>query len=200
MTFFVVIAVIIGIFILIFGIIRPISNKINTNISDNDWETILKDPATDISFKQLFGIDNFSYIIETILKPLNINRYKFVSNLTWLATQGDEYTIRNNPIMAKFNIYTPSIKAFTRSIDRPPMPIWYIAAFPDINLWMNNDNVDLEYAHETIHGGITDEELDDLDETGFYSIKGINIIKKMVLNYLNKVKPFLEVQTSPVKL
>ena len=148
----------------------------------------------------MFGIDNFSYIIGMVLKPLNINRLKFVSNLTWLRFEGDEYTIKNNPIMAKFNIYTPSIKAFTRSIDRPPMPIWYIAAFPDINLWMNNENRNIEFTYETIHEGITEEDLKEFGDSDFNSIAGIKIIKQMILNYLNKVKPYLEVQTSPIKL
>ena len=200
MTFFIILAVIIGVFILLFGILRPVGSKINTNISNNDWDSILNDPSTDSSFKNMFGIEHFSYIIGTILKPLNINRYKFVSNLTWLSIEGNEYAIRNNPIMAKFNMYTSSIKAYTRTMDRPPMPIWYLAAFPDISLWMNNENIDLEYTQKTIHAGITEQELELLDNSGFNSIGGIKIIKKMVFNYLKKVKPFLEVQTSSVNI
>jgi hypothetical protein len=184
----------------LFGVIRPVGNKISSNISNDEWDAILNDPTTESSFKNMYGIDHFFYIIGTVLKPLNINRIKFVSNLMWLTAEGDEYTLKDNPITAKLNFYTPSIKYFTRNIDRPKMPIWYIAAFPDINLWLNNDDIDFEYAHEKIYEDITEQDMEELGDSGFNSIKGTRIIKRMVLNYLKNIKPYLEVQTSPVKI
>jgi hypothetical protein len=189
-----VVLIIIGIFLVLFLIIRPILNKTVSNASNNDWERILNNPEIDRMFRDIFRINNIYYVIATLLKPLNINFSKFVSNLIWLANDGDEYAIKSSPDQSYYRFYTPSIKYFSHSIDRPKMPIWYIAAFPDINKWRNDDSVSEEDVEKKLYVGINENEIEEAINSKWESNSSINTLKRMVLNYKNNIKPYFEVQ------
>ncbi|MDR2716516.1 MAG: hypothetical protein LBB89_00415 [Treponema sp.] len=186
--------VIIGVVIVLFFVVRPLLNKTVSQSSDKDWERILNTPEIDQMFRQTFQVNNIFHVIAILLKPLNINFTKFVSNIVWLANDGNEYTIKNSPDQSYYQFYTPSIKYFTRSINRPQMPIWYIAAFPDVNKWRNDDNTTEEDVENKLYVGITEDEVEEAINSNWESNNAINTLKKVVLNYKNNVKPYFEVQ------
>jgi hypothetical protein len=181
-----VILIIIGIFIFLFLIVRPILNKTNSNISNKNWDWALNDQDIKEMFKNNFKIDNINYIVTNLLKPLNINYTKFISNLSWLHTDG-----RSNQLSSNFN--TPSITHFTRPIDRPHMPLWYIAAFPDICKWNNDENTTEEDIMSKLYENISFEnDIPDIEDFNWGMNEAIPIIKKTVDNYLKNIKPYLE--------
>lgn len=180
-----IILIIISIFLFLMLIIRPLINKKLSIISDKDWDWAINNPEINQMFKNVFKIDNINYVIENLLKPFKINYTKFVSNLTWLYTEGTS----NN---TSYNIITPSIKYFSREIDRPHMPIWYIAAFPDINKWRNDDNTTEEEVENKLHIGLDELDMPNVDGNIYYLNEGVPIMKKIVENYLKNIKPYLE--------
>jgi len=167
MELFIILAVF-NIFFLFYSLIAIIRS-----LRDDDWIRILHDP----SFEKLFEIEHFPYIIENILKLFKINRNKFVSNMIWLYTQRDKNTIKRKSIISKYNTFTPSIKECSTIIHSLHMPDWFIAAFPEIYLWIKNDTIKI-------------------DKIDFTSMGGIEVIKRSIVNYLINVNRNLEVQTS----
>jgi hypothetical protein len=154
-----------------------------STVSKNGWDGLLADINLDTDFREL-GIRNISYIINTVLKPLNVDYYKFCANLFFLYNDGQP--------RSEFPLVTPSVRRFGRSVHRPQLPLWYIAAFPDILSWTNSLDIDSEYLANKIYVDITEKELDASSESNWESVIAINTLKKMVHNYKQNVKPYLE--------
>jgi hypothetical protein len=178
-----IVFIVIGIFLVLMFIVRPVSNKVVSTVSKNEWDRILVDINLDSDFREI-GIHNISYIINTVLKPLNVDYYKFCANLFFLYNDGRP--------RSEFPLVTPSIRRFGRSVHRPHLPLWYIAAFPDILSWINSLDIDSEYLANKIYVDISEKELEASFEGNGESVIAINTLKKMVYNYKRNVKPYLE--------
>jgi hypothetical protein len=160
------------------------------SVSVNKWDALINDPETEKMFEGL-GIMNSPYIIGVVLRPMKISVFSFTSNLVWLLHEGDERSIQRSSDHAQFNNYSPSIKYFSRPINRPRLPLWYIAAFPDVIKWENEDAKEDEIFSK-IYADINEDDLGDAIDCGWEDNNSIAILKKMVTNYLKNVKPYLE--------
>jgi hypothetical protein len=178
-----IVFIVIGIFFVLMLIVRPILNQAASTDSKKGWDGLLSDINLDADFRNL-GIHDISYVINTVLKPLNVDYYKFCANLFFLYNDGRP--------RSEFPLVTPSVRRFGRSVDRPHLPLWYIAAFPDILAWTNSLDIDLEDSANKIYVDITEKELDASVDSNWESIIAVNTLKKMVDNYKRNVKPYLE--------
>ena len=170
-----------------------IVNKINGILSNKAWDKLLIEPGTDSLFKDSFGISNFTYIVAKVLKPLKISHIKFMSNVFLLAYEDDEKEM--SPDVRYFSLYTPSIRTYKRRMDRPSgLPVWFIAAFPDIVKWISTTSPDFEKQH-LLYEGISEKMLKIVaDKTIKDSHEKIDAYRVMVENYLAKVRSYLETQ------
>ena len=68
---------------------------------------------------------------------------------------------------------------------------WFIAAFPDIVKWINNDGLDTS---ELLYDGIAEDQLGAAFDKDKDCVERVKVYKVIVDNYLKKVKPTLEIR------
>ena len=95
--------------------------------NDRLWSRFLADDST--------GPD-LSEEVRALMIPDRISFATFAINLTFLEAHGQSgifvmrHGVQPNP--------SPSARAFESVLDRPPMtPLWFLAAYPDVVVWMN---------------------------------------------------------------
>lgn len=179
---------IVGGFIFLMLVVRPILNTVNKNGSNQNWDRIISEGNIDQMMEKEFGLIDMQFVIVTVLKPYNVNYIKFMSNLLFLKEEGMQSYLPVSDDRKYFSIYTPSIKEYASSLNRPHLPLWYIAAFPDIVLWINSN----ENGIEMLFPEINEENYENEFSLGA-DREGISTLKIMVQRYLRLVKPYLEI-------
>jgi hypothetical protein len=188
----IIIACIVGGLIVLFIVISKLGKRMRRMSSEIGWRRIINDPETDALFRQMIGTENFKHAISNLLRPANVHCIKFMSNLLYLLYEGDKGKIQANPDTKGFVYQTHSIVSYRTRMDRPlGLAIWFIAAFPDIVNWINEDENDNS---EILYEGIDENRLDEAFDKQKDSPERIEVYKKMVENYRLKVKPILETQ------
>jgi hypothetical protein len=170
----------------------------NLIISLDIWDKFSR-----IADDNMFNLDirnnNVKGVILIVLQPLKIDFYKFASNLIWLATEGNKTLIAKSPYQhPDYSLWTPSITKYTKKISRPWAPNWFLAAFPDVCQWLFIP--DTEAATINLLGtGQTMQDLKCIQSGHWVCRTGITALKKIAIYYFEKIKPYFETQTAPIK-
>lgn len=189
--------VVIGL-VLVFVILPRVFRSLGRKGSSKSWQQIIAAPETDAMMRDLLGCENFTYVAAKVLSPLGIDYMRFVSNSIYLAHGGDLTTARMIPgssdAVKMFHYQTPSIRTLARITDRPQLPLWMLAAVPDVIDWMNEGPMDGQRI-EQLYEGVTETEHEAADADGPDSRKKIDIYRRVIDNYLREVAPRLETQS-----
>ena len=98
------------------------------------WESLLGKEGLSIASEK-----EVKEIIEDLLIPDEIDMSTFISNYEALVRGGTPSATELLTGIATDNQSTPSISDFTFALNRPPaLPLWFIAAYPDVLLWFVN--------------------------------------------------------------
>ena len=114
--------IVIIIVVVVFFIFIKSNGNSKQNVSNKAWYEILQNP--EISDEDKIGI-------RQMLIPDSINPIYFINNILFL--NGDPFNIDKN---------TPSIKPFQSRFDRPMLPDWFLAAYPDVLLFIRSARKD----------------------------------------------------------
>jgi len=186
MLLFILFALVIGFFIW-----KAVSKRTVLDPQTTGWDPLIHDPNTDDSFMMNFRLAHFSDTAEKVLQPLNVNYNKFMSNLFYLAYGGN----LNNPFASqdakRFTSHTASIKNYIEKQNRPLMPLWFIAAFPDVLDWIQEAKAERS---QILYEGIREDDLKSWLDMKEEDTRKLEIYKVMIENYLKKIKPELEIQ------
>lgn len=184
--------VIVAAIVTVFLVLRPILNRVVRWESDKRWERVLSNPDSDDVFEYSFQIVSFTDAVASVLKPLRVNFTKFMSNLIYLVQGGNDARLKTDPLMRRYRVRTRSIHKFGSFKRRPlGMPIWFMAAFPDVVDWINSGTLEKNCV---LYEGIEEDLLESVLEDWRESSEKTQVMRKMVENYLRKVKPYLETQ------
>ena len=178
--------------LLTFLVVRPMLNRIEWGRSAKGWDKLLNHPGTDEAFRNSFHVSNISYAIAKVLRPSRADYFKFMSNLYYLAFEGDQIRIDMNRDAHFFSFYTRSIRSFASQIERPVgLSMFFIAAFPDVVDLINGEGFE---ESALLYEGIPEDQLSLALDKGNDSAERIDVYAMMIENYVAKVKPTLEIQ------
>jgi len=117
------------------------------------WENALSEEC--LSILSIGSAKEAKEIIETFLMPDKINPLSFSYNCEALLRQGMP-SLRDIADSEKNPQPTPSVSRFIAVMDRPVgMPLWFIAAYPDILLWYDNQVGECMKAHRPDRDSLT---------------------------------------------
>jgi len=187
----VILLIIVAVIVFLFLVLRRILNRIVRHSSNMGWDAVLASPSTDSMFHRDFEIENFTYPVAKVLKPLKVNYVKFMSNLLCLSYEGDELRMNLDKGMRYITLQTPSIAHYRDFLNRPLLPLWFLAAFPDVVDWINSDDFEKsEVLYEGIDEGLLEAGFQDWGD----SQQKTDVVRGMIEYYLKKVRPALETQ------
>ena len=168
------------------------------------WEDALGEEGR--SILSIGSAKDTKEIIETLFIPDRINPLIFSYNCAALLRQGMPSLIEIAGLEKSYEP-TPSLSRFIAVHDRPVgMPFWFIAAYPDVLLWFDNQVGEYMKAHRPDRDDLTafsaklfgldptDPKLekklrDSMDEEGKFRP---NILRNLVQSYKDKTGGELE--------
>ena len=114
------------------------------------WENILRPLGEEgLSLLSIGSVEEANEIIDAFFVPDKIYPLRFSSNLEALIQQGRPDYLRVLLEEKKSDEPTPSLSRFVAVVDRPVgMPLWFIAAYPDVLFWYDNEVAEYMNAHK----------------------------------------------------
>jgi len=171
------------------------------------WENILNPLGEEgLSLLSIGSAEEAREIIDAFFLPDKINPLTFWGNCEALL-RGGHPSLEDLLDGKKSCQSTPSLSRFTWIADRPVgMPLWFIAAYPDVLLWYDNQVGDYMKAHRPDEDSLaafsadlfgldpTDPDLEErldsfVDKEGKFRP---NILRKLVESYKDKIGKVLE--------
>ena len=117
------------------------------------WENALSEES--LSILSIGSAKEAKEIIGSFMMPDKINPLSFSDNCEALLRQGMP-SLRDIADSEKNPQPTPSVSRFIAVMDRPVgMPLWFIAAYPDVLLWYDNQVGEYMKAHRPDRDSLT---------------------------------------------
>ena len=176
-----------------FQLVRHVGRKALKSSNEASWQKMLAHPDSDEMLETMFGISHGALVVSEILIRYRISYIRFASNHMYLETEGESVGVNAGAAVRDFRFVTPSIKNSRRRIGRPlGLPIWFLAAFPDVVDWLNSDEgID---RIEDVYKGAEDLAEHVFSEADHEPDDEIRLFQHIVDYYLRNVRSHLEVR------
>lgn len=114
------------------------------------WENTLRPLGKEgLSLLSVGSAKEANEIIDAFFVPDKIYPLRFMNNFIALFWQGTSPSLRVFLDLKESDETTPSLSRFEAMTDRPVgMPLWFIAAYPDVLLWYDNEVGEYMKAHK----------------------------------------------------